>query len=72
MTGETAFFLTLLVLCYAGVSGVVARWYFAPALVFVLFGMALGPFGLGVLDVGDDAQSFAVAAQLALTVILFN
>lgn len=72
MTGETAFFLTLLVLCYAGVSGVIARWYFAPALVFVLFGMALGPFGVGVLDVGDDAQSFAVAAQLALTVILFN
>lgn len=72
MTGETAFFLTLLVLCYAGVSGVIARWYFAPALVFVLFGMALGPFGLGVLQVGDDAGSFAVTAQLALTVILFN
>lgn len=72
MTGETAFFLTLMVLCYAVVSGVVARWYFAPALVFVIFGMALGPFGLGVLDVGADAQSFNVVAQLALTVILFN
>src|SRR5689334_9787887 len=72
MTGESAFFLTLLVLCYAGGSGVIARWYFAHALVFVLFGMAWGPFGVGVLAVGDEAQSFAVAARLALTVILFN
>lgn len=72
MTGETAFFLTLLVLCYAVVSGVVARWYFAPALVFVAFGTVLGPFGFGLLEVGDDAEVFTVAAQLALTVILFN
>jgi sodium/hydrogen antiporter len=72
MTSETAFVLTLLVLCYAVVSGAIARWYFAPAMVFVLFGMALGPFGLGVLDVGDDAHSFNAVAQLALTVILFN
>lgn len=72
MTGETAFFLTLLVLCYSVVSGLIARWYFAPALVFVLLGMVLGPFGFGLLEIGDDAEVFTVAAQLALTVILFN
>jgi len=68
----TAFVLTLLVLCYAVVSGLVKRWYVAPALIFVLFGMALGPFGLGVIDVGTEASNFTLAAQLALTVILFN
>ena len=72
MGAETAFVLTLLVLCYAVVSGLVTRWYFAPALVFVLFGMALGPFGLDLIEVGTDASSFTVVAQLALTVILFN
>lgn len=72
MGAETAFVLTLLVLCYAVVSGLVARWYFAPALVFVLVGMALGPFGLDLIEGGSDASGFTVLAQLALTVILFN
>lgn len=66
------FVLTVLVLCYSVVSGLVKRWYLAPALIFVLFGILLGPFGFGVIDIGTDADSFTVVAQLALTVILFN
>jgi NhaP-type Na+/H+ or K+/H+ antiporter len=72
MTTDTAFVLTLLVLGYAVVSGLVKRWYLAPALIFVLLGMALGPFGFHVLEGGPDAASFTTLAQLALTVILFN
>jgi NhaP-type Na+/H+ or K+/H+ antiporter len=72
MQSHTAFVLTVMVLCYAVVSGLVKRWYLAPALIFVLFGIALGPFGFHVIDIGTDATSFAVVAQLALTVILFN
>ena len=72
MHTNTAIVLTVLVLCYAVVSGLVKRWYLAPALVFVLFGVVLGPYALDVLDVGTDATSFTVVAQLALTVILFN
>jgi NhaP-type Na+/H+ or K+/H+ antiporter len=72
MHTNTAIVLTVLVLCYAVVSGLVKRWYLAPALIFVLFGIALGPFALDVIDVGTDAASFTVVAQLALTVILFN
>ena len=66
------FVLTVLVLCYSVVSGLVKRWYLAPALIFVLCGIALGPFGFGVIDIGTDADSFTIVAQLALTVILFN
>jgi NhaP-type Na+/H+ or K+/H+ antiporter len=69
---ETAFVLTILVLCYAVVSGLVKRWYVAPALIFIAFGMVLGPFGFGVMEAGTDTQSFTILAQLALTVILFN
>jgi NhaP-type Na+/H+ or K+/H+ antiporter len=72
MHSTTAFVLTILVLCYAVVSGLVKRWYVAPALVFVVFGILLGPFVFDVIDVGTDAASFTVVAQLALTVILFN
>ncbi|MBJ7337813.1 cation:proton antiporter [Mycolicibacterium sp.] len=72
MHTNTAIVLTVLVLCYAMVSGLVKRWYLAPALIFVLFGILLGPFVLDVIDVGNNASSFTVVAQLALTVILFN
>jgi NhaP-type Na+/H+ or K+/H+ antiporter len=69
---DTAFVLTVLVLCYAVVSALVKRWYIAPALIFIGCGMALGPYGFGVIEAGTDATSFTVLAQLALTVILFN
>lgn len=73
MHTQTAFALTFLVLAYAVVSGLVHRWYVAPALIFVVCGLALGPSGAGVIDVENaDAASFTVLAQLALTVILFN
>ncbi|MEU0497756.1 cation:proton antiporter [Mycobacterium sp. NPDC006124] len=72
MTTDTAVALTLLVLAYAVVSGLVKQWYLAPALIFVLCGMALGPFGFGVLESGPATSTFTVLAQLALTVILFN
>jgi NhaP-type Na+/H+ or K+/H+ antiporter len=69
---ETVFVLTILVLCYAVVSGLVKRWYLAPALIFVAFGVVLGPSGLGLVEVGTDAESFRILAELALTVILFH
>ena len=72
MRTETAFVLTILVLCYAVVSGLVKRLYVAPALIFVAFGMVLGPFGFGLLEARTDTQSFTILAQLALTVILVD
>ncbi|MBI3217330.1 MAG: cation:proton antiporter [Mycobacterium sp.] len=72
MHNETAFVLTVVVLCYAVISGLIRKWYVAPALIFMACGMVLGPFGLGLIDVGADAESYTILGQLALTVILFN
>lgn len=72
MHDTTLFVLTVLVLGYALVSKQVARHYAAPALFFILLGMALGPFGLHLLDAGPATHGYSVLAQLALTVILFN
>jgi sodium/hydrogen antiporter len=72
MHSETVFVLSILVLCYAVVSGLVGRWYLAPALIFAGFGMALGPSGLGLVETGAGTEGFTILAQLALTVILFN
>jgi sodium/hydrogen antiporter len=69
---DTAFVLTILVLGYSVVSGLIRKWYTAPALIFVLFGIVLGPFGLKVIEGATNTTSFTVTAQLALTVILFN
>jgi sodium/hydrogen antiporter len=69
---DTVFVLTVLVLCYAVVSGLVKKWYIAPALIFALFGILLGPFGFHLIESATDATDFTVVAQLALTVILFN
>jgi sodium/hydrogen antiporter len=72
MHTETAFVLTILVLCYAVISGLVRRWYLAPALIFIAAGMALGPYGFDWMRIDANAGLFTVLAQLALTVILFN
>ena len=72
MHSEAAFVLTILVFCYAVFSGLVRRWYVAPALIFVVLGMVVGPSGLGLVEVGAGTYGFTVLAQLALTVIMFN
>ncbi len=72
MHRETVFVLTLAVFAYAVVSDVVRRSYLAPALIFVIAGMALGSDALGLIDIDPDTESFTVLAQVALTVILFN
>jgi len=62
MHSETAFVLTVLVLCYAAVSGLVRRWYLAPALIFVVAGMVLGPSCLGLLEAGSGAEGSTVVS----------
>jgi len=69
---QTAFLLTISVLCYAVVSGLVRRWYVAPALIFTTLGIALGPFGFDLIEDEASTGVFTTLAQLALTVILFN
>ncbi len=71
MHSQTALVLVALVFCYALVSGLTSKWYVAPALIFVLLGMALGPFGLNLLDAGPGTEGYTTLAQVTLTVILF-
>ena len=72
MQETTPLVLAVLVLGYALVSQKVDRSFVAPALIFMLLGMALGPFGLHLLDAGPGTEGYTTLAQLALTVILFN
>ena len=44
----------------------------APAPIFAVFGIVLGPFGFNLIEGATDTTNFTVIAQLALTVMLFN
>ena len=72
MHHATPLVLAVLVLGYAVVSARVNRSSIAPALIFLLLGMGLGPFGLHAIDAGPGTEGYTLLAQLALTVILFN
>lgn len=72
MHQTTPLVLAVLVLAYALVSEQVNRRFVAPALIFMLIGMALGPFGLELLEAGPATEGYTVLAQLALALILFN
>lgn len=72
MHQTTPLVLAVLVLGYALVSEQVNRLFFAPALIFLLIGMALGPFGFHLLEAGPGTEGYTLLAQLALALILFN
>jgi hypothetical protein len=58
---ETAFVLTILVLCYAMVSGLVRKCYLAPALIFVALGAIVGRFGIGLVNAGEHTAACPLA-----------
>ena len=71
MHHSTSLALAVLVLGYALISQRVERNYLAPALIFLILGITLGPFGFHLLDAGPRTEGYTVLAQLALTMILF-
>lgn len=71
MHHSTPLALAVLVLGYALISQRVSRSYLAPALIFLILGIVLGPFGFHLLDAGPRTEGYTLLAQLALTLILF-
>ena len=57
---------------YSSVSGGLARTPVNGALVFMVFGTAMGPLGLGLLDLDIDAEGLRIMAELTLALVLFT
>lgn len=53
-------------------SGLMEKRTIPPVLVFLLLGLAAGPHGLGLLDVGLSSPALAIIATLSLTLVLFT
>jgi len=57
---------------YSAVAGRIERSWLSGPIVFVAFGLAVGPHGLGVLQVGADAGKLRVIAEITLAYVLFT
>ena len=53
-------------------SGVVERSGFPLVAIFLILGAALGPWGLGIADVGFDSPALHALAMLGLALLLFS
>lgn len=57
---------------YSLVGARLARTPISDAIVFTAFGLALGPYGLGYVRIGVDAELLRVLAELTLALVLFT
>ena len=64
--------LGIVIMVSALLSGLVERSGMPQVAVFLAMGAALGPAGLGVLDLGLDSPALRVVATLSLTLVLFT
>ena len=53
-------------------SGVIERTGFPLVAIFLLLGAAMGPWGLGILDVGFHSPDLHILAMLGLALLLFS
>jgi len=64
--------LTAFVFLYSLTSRGLERTPFGGAVLFTVFGLAFGPFGLGLLNLSLDVEGFSFLAEMALALVLFT
>ena len=69
---ENLAILAAFVFLYSLVSGGLERTWINGAAVFTAFGLALGPLGLGILNLSVDREGLSTLAELTLALVLFT
>ena len=69
---ENLAILAAFILLYSLVSGGLEKTPFNGAVVFMAFGLVLGPLGFGVLTLEVDAELLSTLAELTLALVLFT
>jgi len=69
---ETLAILAIFIFLYSIASGGLERTPINGALIFTAFGLALGPMGLGVLNLNIDKEGLRTLAELTLALVLFT
>lgn len=61
----------LLVALYGGVGVLLGRWSITLPMVFVTAGVALGPYGFGLIPLALTSEAVKLLAELTLVILLF-
>jgi NhaP-type Na+/H+ or K+/H+ antiporter len=69
---ENLALLAVFVLIYSSVAGGVERTWISGPMVFTLFGLLIGPVGLGALSWETDRETIRTLAELTLALVLFT
>lgn len=69
---EALALLAVFVLIYSSVGGGVERTPISGPIVFIAFGLFVGPLGLGLLSLGVDHETIRLLAELTLALVLFT
>ena len=64
--------LAAFVLIYSIIAGRLERTWISGAIVFTVFGLLFGPFGLGILHLNVNWENFRAITELTLALILFT
>ena len=69
---ETLAILAAFAFLYSAVAGRLEKTPFNGPAVFLVFGVAIGPLGLGLLDLGIEGEGIKSIAELTLALVLFT
>ena len=69
---QTLALLAIFVLIYSSIGGGVERSPISGPIVFIVFGLLIGPSGLGVASLGLDNETIRLLAELTLALVLFT
>ena len=64
--------LALFILVYSSVAGRVERTWVSGPIVFITFGLLIGPVGLDLLSFKTDRETLSTLAELTLAMVLFT
>jgi NhaP-type Na+/H+ or K+/H+ antiporter len=68
---QTLAILALFILVYSSVAGRIERSWISGPIVFTVFGLLIGPVGLGLLSFETDRETIKTLAELTLALVLF-
>jgi NhaP-type Na+/H+ or K+/H+ antiporter len=69
---ESIALLAAFALVYSSLAGGVERTWVSGPILFMLFGLAVGPAGLGLLGVGIEGEALKALAEVTLALVLFT
>lgn len=64
--------LAIFVFIYSLIAGRSERTWISDAIIFVVFGLLFGPFGLGLLHLNVTSENLRTIAELTLALVLFT